>query len=565
MEAEAGQLRKELAKARRCAAALQEQLQALQSKFEKAVLAARRYAAMAFGSLSERLGSEAGKAALEADPECPNWLWDDRFLAPSGEAAEGADGEDAARDAADGDAAPAQPRIRRPRKIGRPNGAKGGRKIGDEVPTITCRLEPDEPVCPGCGGERKIIRTETAERLHYVPANYVRIAIERPVLGCARCRQKAPAQAPAPDWLIRHGLPTEATLAHTMASKFQDHLPIYRQAQRLARHGIRIGTATLNGWLRQGFRVLEPVCEAIRRHVFAAERLFLDETTVRFLEPGFGKARIGYLWTELRDDRSFAGSDPPAAFFRAEPGRAKGIPEAMLRDFSGLAQTDRYPAYNVLTDPARPGGAVRLQFCMAHWRRKFHHLPASRFRDAALQRIATLFAIEAPLQGKPPDQRLRQRQQTLKPAFEQWLRFLQAAAEHFPKASVEAAAIRYGFADDAWPGFCRLLEDGQLDIHSNPVENIIRPVKLTQRNALFAGSRDALGIWARANTLITTCRLNGLDPEAWFTHALIEIRDGCDDVERLLPWHPLPTQTQDRCLTICGSRISPREPDVGAP
>ena len=237
----------------------------------------------------------------------------------------------------------------------------------------------------------------------------------------------------------------------------------------------------------------------------------------------------------------------------------------MLRDFSGLAQTDRYPAYNVLTDPARPGGAVKLQFCMAHWRRKFHQLPASRFRDPALRRIGTLFALEAPIQGKPPDQRLRHRQQTLKPAFEQWLRILQAAAKHFPKASVEAAAIRYGFADDAWPGFCRLLEDGQFDIHSNPVENIIRPVKLTHRNALFAGSRDALGIWARANTLITTCRLNGLDPEACFTHALIEIRNGCDDVERLLPWHPLPTQTQDRCLTICGNRISPREPDVGAP
>ena len=74
LEAQAAQLRKELAQVRRCAAALQEQLQALQLKFEKAVLAARRYAAMAFGSLSERLGSEAGKAALEADPECPDWL-----------------------------------------------------------------------------------------------------------------------------------------------------------------------------------------------------------------------------------------------------------------------------------------------------------------------------------------------------------------------------------------------------------------------------------------------------------------------------------------------------------
>ena len=140
---------------------------------------------------------------------------------------------------------------------------------------------------------------------------------------------------------------------------------------------------------------------------------------------------------------------------------------------------------------------------------KFHHLPASRFRDAALRRIGTLFALEALIQGKPPDQRLRHRQQMLKPAFEEWHRFLQAAAEHFPKASVEAAAIRYGLADDVWPGFCRLLEDGQLDIHSNPVENIQRPVKPTQRNALFAGSRDALGIWVPRDNQDETQRQSG--------------------------------------------------------
>ncbi len=542
LRAEADQLRKELAKQHACVVALTEQLQALHGKCCKAVLTARRHATKVFGSVSERLGVEARTAVQETDPACPEWLWDDSVLAPLGAVAEG-DGEaNEGKPGEAGDGAAAEPHLRRTHKRGRPKGASGGRKIGNDVPTLHYRLEVQDPACPHCGGERKVIRTETAQRLHYVPASYVRIAIERPVPGCAGCRNRPLAQAPAPDWLIPRGLPTEAMLAHLMAAKFQDHLPCHRMAQRLRRHDIRIGDATLNAWLRKGFQFLTPVCDAIREHVLAATRLFLDETTVRFLLPGHGKARIGYLWTALRDDRSFAGRDPPAACFRPGPGRGKAIPEAMLKPFSGLAQVDKYAAYNVLTDAARPGGPVTLQYCLVHWRRKIHQLPASRFRDAVLLQFRELFAIEKRIRGKPPDERFRDRQRKLKPALKHLRKFLQDAANRFGfgKASPAAAAIRYGLDDNAWPGFCRPLEDGRLDLHSNAVENAQRPVKLTQRNFLFAGSEDAIENWARASTLIATCRLNGVDPEAWMTHALIEIRDGCNDVQRLLPWHPLP-------------------------
>ena len=168
-------------------------------------------------------------------------------------------------------------------------------------------------------------------------------------------------------------------------AKFQDHFPSYRLSQRLARHGILIGDATLNSWIARGFEILQPLYDAIKAHVLTTDRLFLDETTVKFLEPGFGKARTGYLWAALRDDRTFAGPAPPAALFWSGPGRGKAIPEAMLRDFAGLAQVDRYAAYNILADPARPAGPVTLQICMTHWRRKFHYLPESRFRNEALR------------------------------------------------------------------------------------------------------------------------------------------------------------------------------------
>ncbi len=548
LESENAQLRRELKKVRST-------LDELLERFQTAVRTARRFAGMLFSSSSERLGGSAETVVSEVELDCPAFIWDDD---PTGGLAGGG--------AANGEAVDPLPEERaapRPRKRGRPRGATGGRKIGKDVPTITCHLEPEAAACPSCGGERKTIRTEAAERVHYVPASYVRVVIERPVLGCARCRHAAPEQAPAPDWLIPRGLPTEALLAHTMASKFQDHFPSYRLSQRLARHGILIGDATLNSWIARGFEILQPLYDAIKAHVLSADRLFLDETTVKFLEPGFGKARTGYLWAALRDDRTFAGPAPPAALFWSGPGRGKAIPEAMLRDFAGLAQVDRYAAYNILADPARPAGPVFLQFCMTHWRRKFHYLTESRFRNEALARIGKLFAIEKPILFKHPDERLRVRQLELKPAFEQWKAFLEAAASRLPEVSAEAAAIRYGLADGVWPGFIRLLDDGRLDLHSNRGENAHRPVKLTMRNSLFAGSENAIDIWARANTLITTCRLNNVDPEAWLTHVLVQIRDGCKDVESLMPWQPF-KPPGDQCLAICGTILSP-EPHAEGP
>ena len=167
-----------------------------------------------------------------------------------------------------------------------------------------------------------------------------------------------------------------------------------------------------------------------------------------------------------------------------------------------------------------------------------------------------MFAIEKRIQFKPSDERLRVRQLELTPAFERWKAFIEAAASRLPEASAEAAAIRYGLANGVWPGFTRLLDDGRLDLHSNRGENAHRPVKLTMRNSLFAGSENAIGIWARANTLITTCRLNNADPEAWLTHVLVQIRDGCKDVESLMPWQPF-KPPGDQCLAICGTILSP--------
>jgi len=113
---------------------------------------------------------------------------------------------------------------------------------------------------------------------------------------------------------------------------------------------------------------LTPLVEAIRAHVFAAERIHADDTTVPVLAKG--KTRTGRLWTYVRDDRPFAGPDPPAAVFFYSRDRGGEHPEQHLAGFAGLMQADAYAGFNRLYEADRKGGPIIEAACWAHARRK---------------------------------------------------------------------------------------------------------------------------------------------------------------------------------------------------
>src|SRR3984893_3476566 len=100
-------------------------------------------------------------------------------------------------------------------------------------------------------------------------------------------------------------------LAHVLVSKYTDHLPLYRQSEIYAREGLDLGRSTLSDWVGQAVWLLAPIVEGIRRHVFAAEKIHGDDTTVPVLSPGLGRAKTGRLWVYVREDRPFFGEDPP--------------------------------------------------------------------------------------------------------------------------------------------------------------------------------------------------------------------------------------------------------------
>ena len=198
--------------------------------------------------------------------------------------------------------------------------------------------------------------------LDYVPGHFEVIRHVRPKYACAAC--DAITQAPAPAMPTPRGRATPATLAHLLVAKYCDHLPLYRQAEIYAREGIELDRSTLCDWVGQAAWLLDPVADMIRAHVFAAEKIHGDDTTVPVLAPGLGRTKTGRLWVYVRDDRPFAGEAAPAAAYFYSPDRGGEHPAAHLANFTGLLQADGYAGFEALYDPgpqkARPDHRSRL-------------------------------------------------------------------------------------------------------------------------------------------------------------------------------------------------------------
>jgi transposase len=337
-------------------------------------------------------------------------------------------------------------------------------------------------------------------------------------------------QSPAPARLVEGGLPTEATVAQVLVSKYADHLPLYRQAQIYERQGIQLDRPTLADWVGRAAFHLRPVHERILAHLKSSTKLFADETTAPVLDPGRGRTKTGQLWAYARDERPWGGSDPPAV-----ADRKASQPIAHLAGFKGVLQVDGYAGYRALAET----GDVSLAFCWAHLRRRFYERfvsEASPIAAEALQRIAALYRIETDIRGRRPDERRAVRQERSVPlvvALQAWLRGRLALISQKSKL---AEVIRYGLSH--WDGLTRFLDDGRIEIDSNAVERSIRPITLNRKNALFAGSDGGGENWAVIASLIETCKLCGVDPQAYLADVLTRIVNGhlARDIDGLLPW-----------------------------
>lgn len=390
----------------------------------------------------------------------------------------------------------------------------------------------DQTDCASCGKPMRKMTEDVREILDYVPGNFV---VKRHICekyGCRNCGTIA--EAPLPTMPIEKGAPGAGLLAHVLISKYCDHLPLYRQSEIYAREGVDVPRSTMAGWIGKMSNLLAPIAERIEAHVLAGAAIHTDDTPIPVLDPGRGKTKTGRLWAHVRDERPHGSKTPPAVFYKYSADRKGERPREYLKDYKGFLHADGYPGYEKLY-----GDKNREVACMAHVRRKFfdiHKATNSPIAKEALKRIAALYEIEKRARGRPPDERVRLRQNEAKEKFEGLYDWLQMMLPTVPGRGELAKAMRYAIT--RMKRMKIYLEDGRLELDNNIAERSVRGVAVGKKNYLFAGS-DAGGESAAViYTLVETAKLNGVEPHAWLTHVIENIADHpIKQIDDLLPWN----------------------------
>jgi transposase len=391
---------------------------------------------------------------------------------------------------------------------------------------IEHRHEPEDTVC-GCGREMVRVGEDVSEKLDIVPAEFF---VHRHIRGKWACKCcNVLRQEPVEPSIVDKGIPAPGLIAHTMVSRFADHIPYYRQEQINARSGVHTPRGTLASWAGHASAGVAPLLEAHRAFVFGAAVLHADETPVAMLDPGSGKTRRAYVWAYARG----AFDQHPGVVYDFCVSRAGRHAVKALGKWSGTLIVDDYAGYDV---------ALKLENrieagCLAHCRRKFDELvkiKGSEVAQEAVMRIGRLYKIEREISSQTAHDRLAIRQSIAKPHWDELHVWLQLERQRVPDGTTTAKAIDYTLR--RWDALTRCLHDGNVTVDNNHIENLMRPWAMGRKAWLFAGSEMGGERAAAMMSLLQSAKLNGHEPLAYLTDVLTRLPSHPNNrIEELLP------------------------------
>jgi transposase len=379
-------------------------------------------------------------------------------------------------------------------------------------------LPPEELPCGCCGAERIIIRTHVTKRLEMEEAKLYVVEEVRYTYGCSACHDGSQmTTTQRPPQAVEKSPFGPSILARLVTWKFLHHLPVYRQQELLLGPLKRwLSRSLLCGLLSRTALALRPLERLIHQRVLASFVVNADETEVRMLKPGNGKAITGYL-------SGYAGdADHPFVFYDFRPSRSRDGPEEMLANYRGYLQTDGYIVYTSLV--RHSAGRLVDVACWAHGRRGFEEaIPATSHPLVHEAMIWTqqLYNLEDRAREITPEDRRALRQAEALPILARMKARFDEVRPTLRPTSKLAEAIDYVLS--RWAAFVRYTSDGRISIDNNVIERLLRPVAIGRKNFLFFGSENGGKTAGTLYTLVQSARRNCVDVWPCLTDVLRRI------------------------------------------
>jgi transposase len=391
---------------------------------------------------------------------------------------------------------PKKPALRPSRK---PLPAHLRREIRKVAPT------PEQMCCETCGAQKESMGVEVRQTLEFRPAELFVIEEHLEKCVCKKCEEGVVTASATPK-PIEGGRPGPGLLAKLLVDKYEDSMPLYRQAKEWRRLGVELPTSTMGDWVAGAADLLEPLWKLARTDTLRRQLMSLDDTRMPVLDRDHPNGiKKGHLWT-------YIGDFDEVLFCEYTPTWEGEGPCRVLMEFTGkYAQADGYAGVDEYFE--RADAATRVG-CLGHARRKFvAALDAKDLRAAVpVSLFAQLYALEAKAREEKlgPDELLAQRQQisrSLMDRLAQVIGELRGKAE--PKSPLGKAVT---YAVNQWPTLIVFLEDACIPIDNLHVERRHRPVALGRRNYLFCGSDEGARRHAIISTVLGNCALAGTNP-----------------------------------------------------
>lgn len=401
------------------------------------------------------------------------------------------------------------PQLPAPKRQERKGRVRAVRRLDDLPVEEEEVLEPDE--VKSSPQDWKRIGAEETHRVEVIPSRIYLKRIVRPKYVHRSDRHRAPVIAPLPGGVRDRCMAGSSLMASIAVAKYVDHLPLYRQEQIFrTRHGVDIDRRRMAEWMSYVAEALEPIYREIRQGVFAGGYVQVDETMIKYLDPGNGATKHGFLW---------AASCPQGdVIFQWHPGRGAECLEKLIpKDYAGIIQCDGFAAYDCFGRKRK----IQLIGCWAHVRRKFFEAQVYEKAKDILSRIQNLYRVEEEARGLEPEKRQALRASRSAPVVAEIKSLLEAWKDDYLPQSLMGKAIRY--ARNEWSGLEHYLADGRLEIDQNLVENAIRPTAVGKKNWLFVGGVESGWVGAVIYSVVESCRRRRLDPLAYLTEVLTKL------------------------------------------